>query len=61
MCDVVTNQKQQTPQGQVHWIEKSHCRHQQQLYVVVVILILILVVVFVDCFFIVCIRILELL
>ena len=73
----MTNQKQQTPQGQVHWtllsnakwcqkshvhqIEKSHCLHQQQLYVVVVILILILVVVFVDCFFIVCIRILELL
>ena len=63
--------------GQVHWAllsnakwcQKSHVHQIEKATVVinssctvfVVILILILVVVFVDCFFIVCIRILELL
>ena len=45
----------------VHQIEKATVVINSSCTVVVVILILILVVVFVDCFFIVCIRILELL
>ena len=66
--NVVTNQKAWLT-GFLAWCQKSHVHQIEKATVVinssctvvVVILILILVVVFVDCFFIVCIRILELL